>query len=138
MRSTSGSRATITVHMAMRYQAPSMDEVLETMRLENYDKIVILPMFPHYASSEHRDGDSKPDGDHLEVVGDPQLEVVNQFYDEAFYIDTVVEQARKHDLTSSFDHVVISYHGLPDRHVDKVYEGKENLCRDHHCDERRR
>ena len=125
----------ITVHMAMRYQAPSMDEVLETMRLENYDKIVILPMFPHYASSSTGTAIQKA----MEIISKwwviPELEVVNQFYDEAFYIDTVVEQARKHDL-STFDHVVISYHGLPDRHVDKVYEGKENLCRDHHCDER--
>ena len=28
----------------------------------------------------------------------------------------------------------MSYHGLPDRHVDKVYEGKDNLCSHHNCE----
>ncbi|MEC7750155.1 MAG: ferrochelatase [Myxococcota bacterium] len=125
----------VTVHMAMRYQVPSMDDVLEQMRLQNYDKIIILPMFPHYASSSTGTAIQKA----MEIIAKwwviPEIEVVNQFYDEAFYIDTLVEQARKHDL-STYDHIVISYHGLPDRHVDKVYDGPDNLCNDHHCDER--
>ena len=37
--------------MAMRYKNPSLDVVLEEMRQLNYDKIIILPLFPHYASS---------------------------------------------------------------------------------------
>jgi ferrochelatase len=123
----------ITVHMAMRYQEPSMIGVLEQMRVENYDKILILPMFPHYASSSSGSAIQRA----MEVISQwwviPELEVVNQFYNEDFYIDTLVDQARKHDV-SSYDHVLMSYHGLPDRHVDKVYEGASNLCADHHCE----
>ena len=63
----------------------------------------------------------------------PELEIVSQFYDEPFYIDALVGQAKKLDL-DSYDHVVMSYHGLPDRHVDKVYEGPANLCKDHQCE----
>lgn len=37
--------------MAMRYQNPSMERVLERMRLANYDKIILLPLFPQYASA---------------------------------------------------------------------------------------
>ena len=123
----------ITIHMAMRYQEPSMDDVLETMRLANYDKILILPMFPHYASSSTGTAIQKA----MEIIAKwwviPEIEVVNQFYTEDFYLDTLVDQARKHDI-ASYDHIIISYHGLPDRHVDKVYDG-DNLCRDQHCDE---
>ena len=35
----------------MRYQSPSMDEVLERMRKKNYDKILCTSLFPHYASA---------------------------------------------------------------------------------------
>ena len=42
-------------------------------------------------------------------------------------VDTLVEQAQKHDL-DSYDHIIMSYHGLPDRHVDKVYLDKADLC----------
>ncbi len=124
----------ITIHMAMRYQEPSMDDVLETMRLANYDKILILPMFPHYASSSTGTAIQKA----MEIIAKwwviPEVEVVNQFYNEEFYLDTLVDQARKHDI-ESYDHIIMSYHGLPDRHVDKVYEG-DDLCQDQHCDER--
>ena len=63
----------------------------------------------------------------------PEIEVVAQFYDEDFYIDALVGQANKFNL-DDYDHVIMSYHGLPDRHVDKVYEGADNLCKDHHCE----
>src|SRR5688572_4873392 len=41
----------ITVELAMRYQNPSLDSVLERMQKAGYDQIIILPLFPHYASS---------------------------------------------------------------------------------------
>ena len=123
----------IMVHMAMRYQQPSMDDVLEKMRCQNYDKIIILPLFPHYASSSSGSAIQKA----LEIISKwwviPELEVVNQFYDEDFYIDALVQQARQFDL-DEYDHIVMSYHGLPERHVDKVYDGKSNLCADHNCE----
>ena len=40
-----------TVEFAMRYQNPSMDMVLEKIRKVNYDKIIIIPLFPQYASA---------------------------------------------------------------------------------------
>ena len=123
----------IYVHMAMRYQEPSMDGVLEEMRLLNYDRIVVVPMFPHYASSSSGSAMQRA----MEIISkwweNPELKIVSQFYQEDFYIDALVEQAKQFNL-EDYDHVVMSYHGLPDRHVDKVYEGKENLCKDHNCE----
>ena len=39
------------VHLAMRYQNPRMEKVIEEMRMKSYKKIIIFPLFPHYASS---------------------------------------------------------------------------------------
>ena len=69
---------------------------------------------------------------HLEMVGHPRSHVRDQFY-QRFYIDALVQQAQQFDL-DSYDHIIMSYHGLPDRHVDKVYEGADNLCKDHQCE----
>ena len=40
-----------TVEFAMRYQNPSMDSVLHRIQKENYDQIIVLPLFPQYASA---------------------------------------------------------------------------------------
>ena len=123
----------ITVHMAMRYQEPSMDRVLEEMCKNNYDKIVILPLYPHYASSSTGSSIQKALGIIAQWWVIPELVVINQFYQEDFYLDALVAQAQKFDM-DSFDHILMSYHGLPERQVDKVYDGPENLCADHNCD----
>ena len=123
----------IFVHMAMRYQEPSMDKVLEEMRLLNYDRIIVLPMFPHYASSSSGSAMQRA----MEIISKwwviPEVTFISQFYQEEFYIDALVQQAQQFDL-DSYDHIIMSYHGLPDRHVDKVYEGADNLCKDHQCE----
>jgi ferrochelatase len=62
----------------------------------------------------------------------PEISTISQFWDNEGYIDSVVERAKEFDL-ESYDHIMFSYHGLPDRHVDKVYEGSD-LCEDQPCE----
>ena len=122
----------VKVHYAMRYQNPSMYDVLEEMRKENYDHIVVLPLFPQYASATT--------GSALDLAMKiiqkwwvvPEVSLINQFWDHDGYIDSVVERAKEFNI-DEYDHVMFSYHGLPDRHVDKVYEGSD-LCEDQPCE----
>lgn len=120
-----------SVHLAMRYQNPGIPKVMEQVRLENPKKIICIPMYPHYASSSS--------GSTVEEVMRilknwyviPDLRITGQFYDHSGYIDTIVDNAKKHDL-QSFEHFIFSYHGLPERQVDKVYD--DGPCSDKHCE----
>jgi ferrochelatase len=120
------------VHLAMRYKNPSIPSVLEAMRKNNYSKIVVLTMFPHYASAST--------GSAVEEVMSvikkwwviPELKFVSQYYAHPDFIDAFVERGKQYEI-SDYEHVIFSYHGLPERQVDKVYE--EGLCSDHHCED---
>ena len=122
----------VDVYMAMRYQNPSMYDVMEEMRKENYDKIILLPLFPHYASASSGSALALA----MKIIGQwwviPEIDTINQFWDNEGYIDSIVENAKEFKL-EEYDHVLFSYHGLPDRHVDKVYEGSD-LCEDQPCE----
>ena len=122
----------ITVEMAMRYKNPSMESVLEKMRLANYDQLIILPLFPQYASASSGSAIEKA----MQIIRKwwviPEIKIINQFWDNEGYIDSIVERAKEFNL-ASFDHILFSYHGLPERQVDKVYEGKD-LCGDQPCE----
>lgn len=122
----------LTVHYAMRYQNPSMYDVLEKMRLENYDQIVILPLFPQYASASSGSAIDLA----MKIIRKwwviPEVTIVNQFWQNEGYIDSIVDRAKAFNL-DDYDHILFSYHGLPDRHVDKVYEGSD-LCSDQPCE----
>jgi len=121
-----------TVEFAMRYQNPSMDMVLEKIRKVNYDKIIIIPLFPQYASASSGSAIEKA----MNIIRRwwviPELKIVSQFWDSEGYINSIVERSKAFDLTS-YNHVLFSYHGLPERHVDKVYEGTD-LCTDQPCE----
>ena len=122
----------VEVHMAMRYQNPSIQSVLNTMRLKNYDHIIVLPLFPQYASASSGSAIEEV----LRIIKSwwviPKLTFVSQFWDNSGYIDSLVNNAKKFNL-QDFDHILFSYHGLPERQVDKVYEGKA-LCTDQPCE----
>jgi len=122
----------VDIHVAMRYQNPSMYDVLEQLRKENYDHIIVLPLFPQYASASSGSAVELA----MKIISKwwvvPKVSIVGQFWDNEGYIDSIVDQAKEFDL-SDYDHILFSYHGLPERHVDKVYEGSD-LCADQPCE----
>lgn len=119
------------VHLAMRYKNPSIPDTLEEMRKRNYRKIILLPMFPQYASAST--------GSALEaamrVISGwwviPEVRTISQYYDHPLFVEALVARGRQYDW-KKFDHVLFSYHGLPERQVDKVYN--EGLCSDRDCE----
>lgn len=120
------------VHLAMRYKNPSIPDVLVEMQKKNFEKIIVLPLFPQYASSST--------GSALEEVMQvvrswwviPEIRFVSQYYDHPIFIDAIVARGKQYDL-SQYDHVLFSYHGLPVRQVDKVHPG--GTCADYHCED---
>ncbi|HEY5746400.1 MAG TPA: ferrochelatase [Chryseolinea sp.] len=119
------------VHLAMRYKHPSIPDVLEAMRKKNYEKIVVLPMFPQYASAST--------GSALDEVMRvmrswwvvPEVKFISQYYDHPQFIEAFAARGRKYNL-ADYDHILFSYHGLPERQVDKVYD--DGHCADHNCE----
>ena len=122
-----------TVEYAMRYQNPSIENVLNKLLIQNPDEIIILPLFPHYAAATT--------GSVYEEVSRilskkwvvPKIKFINQFYDNDKFIDAWVEKAKKFDI-NSYDKIIFSYHGIPNSHVDNVYEN--SVCNDHDCEKK--
>lgn len=120
------------VHLAMRYQNPSLEKVLGEMRLKNYQKIIIVPLFPHYASASSGSAMEKA----MRIISKwwviPELSIISQYWDHPGYIQAFVERGQQYNI-DEYDHVLFSYHGLPERHVDKVYDDGVP-CADHNCE----
>ena len=122
----------VTIELAMRYQNPSMDSVLERMHKANYDQIIILPLFPQYASASSGSAIEKA----MNIIRKwwviPEIKIISQFWDNEGYINSIIERTKAFNI-SEYDHILFSYHGLPERQVDKVYEGTD-LCSDQPCE----
>jgi ferrochelatase len=107
------------VEFAMRYQSPSIKNALENIRKQKPRKIVVLPMYPQYASSST--------GSTLEKVFDeiksweviPEIHIKSNFHDNEEVTNCYAEEGKKFDV-SSYDHILFSYHGLPERQIKKA------------------
>lgn len=119
------------VHLAMRYKNPSIPDVLEKMRRKKYSKIIVLTMFPQYASASTGSALAEV----MRVIKNwwvvPEINFISHYYDHPDYIGAFVERGKQFDL-SAYDHILFSYHGLPERQVDKVHE--KGTCADYGCE----
>ena len=120
------------VHLAMRYKNPSIDDVLSGVYKKSYEKIIVVPLFPQYASATTGSVIDKV----MKIISKwwviPEIKFISQFYDDEGFINTIVERAIKYKL-EDYDHVLFSYHGLPVRQVDKVYKDATR-CEEHNCE----
>ncbi|MDP2112753.1 MAG: ferrochelatase [Bacteroidota bacterium] len=111
-----GSKA--DVFMAMRYGNPSIGKALSAIKKGNYDRLIVFPMFPQYASSTN--------GTAIQAVIDqirkwntiPEFHAISQFYDHPTFLDAFADRIRSY-APENYDHVIFTFHGLPNRHLEK-------------------
>ncbi len=107
------------VELAMRYQTPGLKTALEKLRQLRPEKIHIFPLYPQYASSST--GSTIEEVLRLikgwEVI--PNLNIVSKFYDHPKFIEALLAEGKKHNV-NDYDHVIFSYHGLPERQILKA------------------
>lgn len=119
------------VYLAMRYQNPSMDVVLEEMEKEQFDEVTVIPLFPQYSTACTETIFVKLKKLIANWTHKPHFKYVEQFYDHPLFTDTFVERAKEFNL-NEYDHILFSYHGLPKRQLSKLYEG-DTVCEDVNC-----
>lgn len=106
------------VELAMRYQSPSIETAIQKMMAEKVEKIVVFSLFPQYASAT-------TGSVHEEVMRVltkqqiiPSVDFISNYPTWAPMIALYAQNARKFDL-ASYDHILFSYHGLPQRQLRK-------------------
>ncbi len=107
------------VSLGMRYQSPSMESAVKELIDARVSEIRLFPLFPHYASAST--------GSVLEEVmrllskeqAIPSFSMISSYHDNPKMLEVFAENARKLDV-DSYDHVLFSFHGLPQRQMKKA------------------
>lgn len=120
LREAVGERmAELPVALAMRYGTPSIASALDQLVADGCDHLVVVPLFPQYASSSS--------GSALEAVyreagrrwNTPFITVVPPFFDDLRFVEAFAQVAQPVLDELRPDHVLMSFHGLPERHMRK-------------------
>ena len=125
------SERNVKVFLGMRYKNPSLESALTEVVKWSPDKLIIIPLFPQYASASTGSVIEKC----MRILRDlwvfPEIQIVNQFWDHPGYLNAFANRAKAFN-TSDYDHIIFSFHGLPERQLDKIYD--DRMCRNHSCD----
>jgi ferrochelatase len=123
------------VELAMRYGVPSIDAALERLAAADVDRIVVVPLFPQYASASTGSALDAVYAAAAERNNVPPLAVVASFYAEPGFVRALAAVARELPEERRPDHLLISFHGLPERQVKASdTTGKHCLASETCCD----
>ena len=110
-------KVNLPVAMSMRYGNPSIESQMKILAaMEGIDEVLFIPLYPHFADSTVTTSIKEAE----RVIRDNNLNInlltLKPFYDNDRYIDALVSSAQV-ELQQDFDHVLFSYHGLPESHI---------------------
>jgi protoporphyrin/coproporphyrin ferrochelatase len=124
----------LPVAMSMRYGKPSIEsQILELAKHADLSEILFVPLYPHYAESTVTTSIEQARTVIKKHQLNIKLTVIPPFYDQPDYIDALVTSALPY-LDQPYDHIIFSYHGLPESHITKLDKsGRHCLQHDDCC-----
>jgi protoporphyrin/coproporphyrin ferrochelatase len=108
-------RVKVPVELAMRYQSPSISEAVRRLAEKGVNELLVIPLFPHYAMSSFETAVERV----REVAASTmRVQVHPPYFDHPDYIAALAASARDY-LSKDYDHLLLSFHGIPERHLRK-------------------
>jgi ferrochelatase len=123
----------VPVAYAMRNGNPSIPDVVERLLADAVTDIVVLPLFPQYASASTGTAVSELYRALRKYPYLPAVHVVGPFFDDPAYLDAVATRIRANVAEFSSDYLLFSYHGLPVRQLRAAARTSGGDCRLSDC-----
>jgi len=111
-------RVSVPVELAMRYQHPSIPDAVRCLAGKGVDDALLIPLFPHYAMSSFETAVERVKEVTAAVAPRMRVQVQPPFFDQPDYIAALVGSAQEY-LQRPYDHLLFSFHGLPERQLRK-------------------
>jgi ferrochelatase len=111
-------RIDIPIELAMRYQSPAIPRAIQQLAQKGVDDLFLLPLFPHYAMSSFESAVERVKEVSANIAPRMRIQVQPPYYDHPDYINALVSSAQDY-LKQDFDHILFSFHGLPERQIRK-------------------
>ncbi len=133
LRKALQQRLSIPVGMAMRYGQPSIEsQLIELANKPDIEEILFIPMYPHYAESTVTTSIAEAKRVIKKRKLKIKLTIVEPFYNQPDYIQALINTTQPY-LQQDYDHLLFSYHGLPEMHITKLDKSKKHCLKQANC-----
>lgn len=126
------SRVSIPVALAMRYGNPSVESAIKELVSNGINHVFVIPLFPQYAMSTFESAVNHIEKTIKKLGINIPLTIKEPFYNDSLYINALGERIKEF-AKNSFDYVLFSYHGLPERHIRKADPTGQHCLKSPNC-----
>jgi len=127
------SKARLPIAIAMRYGQPSIkSQLLSLSKKTKATEILFIPLYPHYAESTTLTSVEEAKRVIKKYKLKIELTVFEPFYQNVDYISALVSRSKPY-LQQPYDHLLFSYHGLPEFHITKLDKSKKHCLKNKAC-----
>ena len=112
-------KTSIPVALGMRYGSMSIKKALEELAAQEVTEVLLVPLYPHYAMSSYETVVVKVLEDQRKYQPQMKLTTLPAFYSSPDYIKVLGDSIAAQLKDFEYDHVLFSYHGIPERHIRK-------------------
>lgn len=124
----------LPVGLGMRYGNPSIKQGVEKLVKAHpgIKHVTVIPLYPHYAMSSYETVAVKVQEVFTKEFPTLTFSLVDAFYNDQRYLDILADSIAP-SLEQAYDHVLFSYHGIPERHVRKSDITKSHCLQVENC-----
>lgn len=123
----------IPVALGMRYGSMTIKNALEELHDQGVDQVLLVPLYPHYAMSSFETVVVKTMQEQEKYFPGMRLTTLPAFYGNTDYIRVLSESIAAGLKDFDYDHILFSYHGIPERHIRKSDPTKFHCRIDGQC-----
>ncbi|MEA2830307.1 MAG: protoporphyrin/coproporphyrin ferrochelatase [Bradyrhizobium sp.] len=111
----------VVVDWAMRYGNPSIRSRIGALTAQGCDRLLVVPLYPQYSAATSATVCDEVFRVLSEMRAQPTLRVTPPYYDDPNYIEALAVSIDAHLKTLPFqpELIVASFHGMPQKYVDK-------------------
>jgi len=109
----------LPVALGMRYGSMSIKEGLEELKAQDVDEVLLVPLYPHYAMSSYETVVVKAFEVQQALFPEMNITTLPAFYKNTDYIKLLSKSIAEGLEGFDYDHILFSYHGIPERHIRK-------------------
>lgn len=106
------------VELAMRYRLPTVHDALQSLKGQGVTDVVVVPLFPHYAMSSYESAVEEVMRCGAVSFPSLRLRVCPPYFEHPSYISALASSCQPW-TQGTWDHLLISFHGVPERHIRK-------------------
>ena len=126
-------KVSVPVELAMRYGSPPIEDGIKNLVNHGVKEIILIPLYPQFAMATTETILVLAEEIRSQIYPQLSFNILQPFYNHPDYIKVLSKSILENLEGKDWEHLLFSYHGVPERHIRKSDVTKSHCKIDKNC-----